>query len=132
MYSLCLINISGLCSYASYVTSLYLKVPPSTVAALRTLQVVLAFAAQMVLMNMIPPLLDVVGAVIVVGSALAITFEKKITASVVKLYQGICARRNRFYIAFILRLSKRGAKFQNISFCISKPVVLWDMSSFSV
>jgi hypothetical protein len=61
-----------------------------------TLEVVLAFAAQMVIIDMIPPLLDIFGAVIVLGSALAITFEKNITASVVKLCQGICVRRNRF------------------------------------
>jgi hypothetical protein len=68
-----------------------------------TLQVVLAFAAQMVIMDMIPPPLDVVGAIIVVGSALAITFEKNITALVVKFCQGICVKRNRFYNAFTPR-----------------------------
>jgi hypothetical protein len=69
-----------------------------------SLEVVLAFAAQMVIMDMIPPPLEVVGAIIVVGSALAITFEKNITGSVVKLWQGICVRRNRFYNALIPRL----------------------------
>ena len=33
-------------SYASLISALYLRVPPTTVAALRTLQIVLAFIAQ--------------------------------------------------------------------------------------
>ena len=37
---------SGMASYASLISALYLRVPPTTVAALRTLQIVLAFIAQ--------------------------------------------------------------------------------------
>ena len=39
---------SGMASYASLISALYLRVPPTTVAALRTLQIVLAFIAQVI------------------------------------------------------------------------------------
>ncbi len=70
-----------MCSYACIVLAIWLLVPPSTVAALRTLQIVLAFIAQVAIFGSIPAALDVSGAIIIVVCALAITFEKKITAT---------------------------------------------------
>jgi len=83
---------SGMASYASLISALYLRVPPTTVAALRTLQIVLAFIAQVAIFGYYPGALDVSGAVIVVLSALALTFERKIVSATSRLWRR-CSNR---------------------------------------
>ena len=53
-------------------------IPPSTVATLRTLQIFVAFIAQIFVTSTLPSFLDILGAVSIFFAALAITFEKQL------------------------------------------------------
>ena len=53
-------------------------IPPSTVATLRTLQIFVAFIAQVFITATLPSFLDILGALSIFFAALAITFEKQL------------------------------------------------------
>ena len=61
-------------------------VPPATVATLRTTEIVVAFVAQILLTNVIPQIIDSIGAALVFFAALSIIFEKHIYNGASKLF----------------------------------------------
>ena len=72
-----LASFNGLFGFFCATRSLTM-IPPSTVATLRTLQIFVAFIAQIFVTATLPSFLDILGAVSIFCAALAITFEKQL------------------------------------------------------
>ena len=64
-------------------------VPPSTVATLRTTEIIVAFVAQILITHKSPELIDTLGAAFVFSAAIALIFEKHINNGLAKIF-GIC------------------------------------------
>ena len=69
-------------------------IPPSTVATLRTTEIVVAFVAQVIITHIIPECIDILGAVLVFSAAIILIFEKNIYAGMSKINCNRCKRTN--------------------------------------
>ena len=67
-------------------------VPPATVATLRTTEIVVAFVTQILLTNIIPQVIDILGAGFVFFAAMALIFEKQIHNGLSKLLCCDCCK----------------------------------------
>jgi len=73
-----LIGILGLVQQYCLVWAVQLE-SPSRVTVVRSLQIILAYAVQVVMFGQVPLLTDLVGALLVLATVIAITFEKQLT-----------------------------------------------------
>ena len=67
-------------------------VPRATVATLRTTEIVVAFVTQILLTNIIPQVIDILGAAFVFFAATALIFEKHIYGILSKLFSCNCCK----------------------------------------
>jgi len=73
-----LIGILGLVQQYCLVWAVQLE-SPARVTVVRSLQIILAYAVQVVMFDQVPLLTDLIGAILVLATVIAITFEKQIT-----------------------------------------------------
>lgn len=81
----------GMVGFGCTIYSL-IMIPPSTAATLRTSQIIVAFIAQIIIMNNIPAVLDIMGASLIFVAAMAITFEPMIQRKLASLWRRLRGR----------------------------------------